>query len=120
MPGSSINLLLFPVLLTVAGSVWGQDSARQLSAGSINGASYDKLRTGEYGDRIMVPTNQVQQLEGLVAEVEQVAAVGVEAVGGGTEDQVGQLTGAGPLADGRQQGSLGAVYTVASARGVRA
>jgi hypothetical protein len=54
----------------------------------------------------VLPANQVQQLERLVAEVEHVAGVRVEALGGGVEDQLVQFGHAGPVLDRRQQGPL--------------
>ena len=57
----------------------------------------------------MLPADQVQQLERLVGEVEQVPSPGVEAVGGGGEDQVGQFGRRCAVVDSGPQCALGAV-----------
>ena len=57
----------------------------------------------------MIPADDIEALEGLVDGVERMTAIGVIAVGDGTEQQTGERAWAGARGDGRQQGAFGAV-----------
>ena len=57
----------------------------------------------------MLPADQVEDLERLVDEVEQVAAIGEAALGRGDEHELGHLHGRSAAGDGGEQGALGAV-----------
>ncbi|MDR6861290.1 hypothetical protein [Variovorax guangxiensis] len=62
-------------------------------------------RGGEYSIGVR-PANQIQQLECLVDEVQRVAAVGKHAVGGGSEQHLGERGGGQSSRDARENGSL--------------
>ena len=60
---------------------------------------------GQYSGCVR-PADQIQELEGLVDEVQCVAAVGKHAVGGGGEQHLGEGGGSQPSRDARENGSL--------------
>ena len=94
----------------------GGEIHRQPPGRALLGAARRHHRPDQRGQHRsgVLPPDQIEAFEGLVDEVQHVAAVGVDPLGAGHEQQLGQHRRRGTTGDRGEQGALG---TVAMAHG---
>ena len=94
----------------------GEEIHRQPPGRALLGAARRHHRPDQRGQHRsgVLPPDQIEAFHGLVDEVQHVAAVGVDPLGAGHEQQLGQRRRRGTTGDRGEQGALG---TVAMAHG---